>query len=147
MARQPRKLLGDGVFHAIARGVARTVIFCERDDFVCFLGLFEAVLRRFPWKVHAYCLMPNHYHLVTETTQLDLSAGMHRLNGLYAQGFNGRYERSGHLFQNRFGVRKIEGEEHLADVCDYVLDNPVRAGLCDRAEDWPWSGGARSRRR
>jgi REP element-mobilizing transposase RayT len=141
MARQPRKFLGDGFFHAIARGVGKMVIFRERDDYVCFVGLLEAVLRRFPWKVYAYCLMPNHYHLVTETSRLDLSNGMHRLNGLYAQGFNTRYERPGHVFQNRFGARVIEGDDHLEGVSAYVLGNPVRAGLCERAEDWPWSGG------
>ena len=143
MARQPRKLVGDGVFHAIARGVGRMVIFRERDDYACFLGLLAAVLRRFPWKVYAYCLMPNHYHLVIETSQPDLSAGMHRLNGLYAQGFNHRYERPGHVFQNRFSARLVEGGDcDLRAVCKYVMNNPVRAGLCERAGDWPWSGGA-----
>jgi putative transposase len=64
---------------------------------------------------------------------------MHRLNGLYAQGFNNRYERSGHLFQNRFGARLIDDDRKLENVCAYVLDNPVRAGLTATAEGWPWS--------
>jgi REP element-mobilizing transposase RayT len=119
--------------------VARSLIYRENGDFAMFVRLLATVVRRFRWKQHAFCLMPNHYHLVVESSQGDLSNGMHRLNGLYAQGFNDRYERVGHLFQNRFGARLIEGDHHLATVCAYVLDNPVRAGLSPTAEDWPWS--------
>lgn len=139
MPRQPRHLLGDGIFHVTARGVARALIFLEHDDFRTFVRLFAGVVERFRWQSHAFCLMPNHYHLVIETSRGQLSDGMHRLNGLYAQGFNDRYERVGHLFQNRFGARRINDDCHLATVCAYVLDNPVRAGLSATAEDWPWS--------
>ena len=76
-----------------------------------------------------------------EAARDDLSEGMQRLNGVYAQSFNGCYGRVGHLFQNRFGVRLVESERGLAGTCRYVFDNPVRAGLCDQPEDWPWSGG------
>jgi putative transposase len=139
MPRQPRNLLGDGIFHVTARGVARMVVYRDLDDFGRFVRLLAAVVPRFRWRRHAYCLMPNHYHLVVESTRPDLSDGMHRLNGLYAQGFNDRYERSGHVFQNRFGARLIEDERRLGNVCAYVLDNPVRAGLAATAEVWPWS--------
>jgi putative transposase len=142
MPRQPRHLLGDGIFHVTARGVARAVIFRERDDFARFVALLASVVRRFRWRRHAYCLMPNHYHLVVETTQPQLSEGMHRLNFLYAQGFNDRYERDGHLFQNRFGARLIAEERYLARACAYVEENPVRAGLSPTAESWPWSSAA-----
>jgi putative transposase len=139
MPRQPRSLLGDGIFHVTARGVARMVIYRDLDDFSQFVHLLASVVPRFCWRRHAFCLMPNHYHLVVESTRRNLSDGLHRLNGLYAQGFNHRYERSGHVFQNRFGARLIEGERQLGNVCAYVLDNPVRAGLTATAEDWPWS--------
>jgi putative transposase len=123
-----------------ARGVARSLLFRERLDYAMFVRLLASVVDRFRWRCHAYCLMPNHYHLVVRALRVDLSRGMHRLNFLYAQGFNHRYERTGHLFQNRFGARLIESEEYLADACTYVRMNPVRAGLCVEAEDWPWSG-------
>lgn len=139
MPRQPRSLLGDGAYHVVSRGVARSVIYPEADDFAMFIRLLGTVIRLFRWTHHAFCLMPNHYHLVFESSRVDLSNGMHRLNFLYAQGFNHRYERVGHLFQNRFGVRMVEGDHHLANVCAYVLDNPVRAGLTATAEEWPWS--------
>ncbi len=84
--------------------------------------------------------MGNHYHVVVETTRLRLSRGMQRLNGRYAEAFNKKYERTGHLFGGRFTVRLIEDERRLARVCGYVLANPVRAGLCESPADWwPWS--------
>ena len=74
-----------------------------------------------------------------ETTRENLSAGLKQLNGRYARRFNKRHERFGHVFAERFSARLIESEAYLYDACAYVLVNPVRAGLCDRVEDWPWS--------
>lgn len=84
--------------------------------------------------------MPNHYHLVVATHRDLLSQGVHRLNGVYAQAFNFRHGRSGHLFGDRFAAFAIRDEEHLQSACEYVLQNPVRAGLCENAADWPWIG-------
>ena len=123
-----------------ARGVARSDVFLDEADYGEFLRLFAEATTRFAWKVSAFCLMPNHYHLVLTAPLTQLSAGMHRLNGLYAQGFNKRYDRPGHLFQNRFDARLVEGDRHLQAVCRYVVDNPVRARLCRRGESWPWCG-------
>jgi REP-associated tyrosine transposase len=97
------------------------------------------VSHRFTWRVLAYCLMPTHYHVVLEASTANLSRGMHRLNGLYASAFNERHERTGALFQGRFHVRVIETDDHLERLGLYVPDNPVRAGYCDKGEDWPWS--------
>lgn len=117
-------------------------LFRDAGEFGGFVRLLESVIVRFEWHCHAYCLMPNHYHLVVGTPRVKLSRGMHRLNFLFAQGFNDRYERVGHVFQNRFGARLIEDESYLSEACAYVRENPVRAGLCATVEDWPWSGGA-----
>jgi REP element-mobilizing transposase RayT len=122
-----------------SRGVARTPIYRDSEDYRLFLVLLRIVVERWSWAFHVLCLMPNHLHLVVETTGPRLSAGMHYANGVYANTFNGRYERSGHLFGDRFHTRLIESEEHLLTACRYVLNNPVRAGLCKRASDWPWS--------
>jgi REP element-mobilizing transposase RayT len=89
--------------------------------------------------MHTLCLMANHYHLVVETEQWLLSLGMQRLNGRHAERFNARFKRSGHLWGDRFWVRLVQDEEHLVSVCEYVLNNPVRAGLVTNARDWPWS--------
>jgi len=83
--------------------------------------------------------MGNHYHLVVETGLARLSRALHRLNGVYAASFNDRYARAGHLFGDRFSGRVIEDEAHLRATCDYVAANPVRAGLCATAAEWPWS--------
>jgi len=85
------------------------------------------------------CLMTNHFHLVLETVRPLLSAGMQRLNGRYAGWFNRKYGRTGHLFGDRFGARVVESDSYLAEVCTYVINNPVRAGLCAHPADWPWS--------
>jgi putative transposase len=139
MARQPRRRMLDGIYHVTSRGVARSAIYLDDDDHRLFLVLLRAAVDRWDWVFHVLCLMPNHFHLVVETTGPRLSAGMHRVNGVYAESFNAKYERSGHLFGDRFHTRFIESETHLAAVCRYVLDNPVRAGLCKTASDWRWS--------
>lgn len=148
MARAPRSLLPDGIYHITTRGVARGPIYLDDDDRLFFLRLLADVRARSSWDFYALCLMDNHYHLVFESTQPLLSNGMQRLNGRYADAFNQKYMRSGHLFGTRFGARMIEDETYLADVCRYVVDNPVRAGLCLDAGEWPWSrsrfGAARS---
>ena len=83
--------------------------------------------------------MTTHYHIVVETELWRLSDGMHRLNGTYALTFNRRHRRSGHLFGERFAAWLARDEHHLQQTCEYVLQNPVRAGLCARAGDWPWA--------
>lgn len=140
MARIPRRLLPDGVYHVTTRGVDRCPIYGDDADRVDFLSLLAGVVHRFDWDCHALCLMGNHYHVVVETPVSLLSLGMHRLNGPYAEGFNAKYGRTGHLFGDRFVSRVIGDEEDLVGVCRYVVLNPVRAGLCERPADWPWSG-------
>jgi REP element-mobilizing transposase RayT len=140
MPRLPRGALPDGVYHVTSRGAGRADIFLDDLDRFAFMHLLRRTAGRFSWNCHAYCLMTNHYHLVVETRTHLLSAGMHRLNGIYAQQLNARQERTGHVFESRFRSRLVEREAHLANTCRYVMDNPVRAGICARAEDWPWSG-------
>jgi putative transposase len=139
MARPRRSDLPDGVFHITARGVAGTAVFRDDEDRLRFLRLLGKTVERHDWMCHAFCLMGTHYHLVVQATRDDVSAGIQWLNGTYAQSFNRRHERWGHLFGARFGSWVIDRDEHLASTCLYVLQNPVRAGLCRHAEDWPWS--------
>ena len=89
--------------------------------------------------MHAYCLMSNHYHLLIETPEPNIAIGMQWLNSTYAHRFNEKYERIGHLFQRRYADGIILTDEHLHEVIRYIPLNPVRAGLCKRPEDWPWS--------
>ena len=139
MARPLRTDLPDGYFHVTTRGVDGCAIFRDDSDRRGFLRLLSETVDRHGWRSYAFCLMTNHYHLVVATLRAHLSDGLHRLNGVYAQAFNRRHKRTGHLFGDRFSARVIDREEHLAAACEYVLQNPVRAGLCERAEEWPWS--------
>jgi REP element-mobilizing transposase RayT len=131
-----------GVYHVTARGVERRAIFADDDDRRLFVALIELASRRFRWHLIAYCLLTNHVHLLIDSERGELSKGVHLLTGRYAQSFNARYERTGHLFQGRFHARAVEDDEYLERVCDYVLDNAVRAGLCRERNQWPWLGGA-----
>ena len=124
-----------------ARGVARQSIAADDHDRRAFVALLNGARRQNSWQLLAYCLMPNHFHLVVLSALERLSRGMHFLNSRYAQRYNTRHDRAGHLFQGRFGARTVDGEEHFSTVCEYVLDNPVRAGLCATPADWPWLGG------
>jgi len=92
----------DAIYHVTTRGVARMPIVADDADRERWSSLLRRCTARFRWKVHAHCLMTNHFHLVVEATLDDLSLGMHRLNGVYAQRFNERHDRVGHLFQERF---------------------------------------------
>jgi REP element-mobilizing transposase RayT len=139
MARQLRTLLPDGTYHVMGRGTGPSPIFGEDDDRTRFLRLLERVTRRCDWSFHALCLMETHYHLVFTSTREQLSRGMHALNGLYARRFNEKYGRWGHLFGDRFACRVVKDDRYLATLCRYVVLNPVRVGLCERAQDWPWS--------
>jgi putative transposase len=140
MPRVPRTSLPDGFFHAFARGVDRsTPLFRDRKDRNSFLRLLRTAVEPFEWTFHAFCVMSTHYHLVLETSQPQLSRGLQWVNGAYAREFNRRHERFGHVFGGRFDARSIDSEEYLYDACVYVIENPVRAGLCKTADQWPWS--------
>jgi putative transposase len=139
MPRVLRTTLDDGFFHITARGVNKTDIYFDAEDRRTFVAIFGAAVRRHFWDLHTVCLMTNHYHLVIESTVGHMSRGMQWLNGAYGQIFNKRWDRSGHLFGGRFYSKPIEGEEQLVETCRYVIWNPVRAGLCEKPEDWPWS--------
>jgi REP element-mobilizing transposase RayT len=122
-----------------SHGIGDAPIFVADVDRVDFLHLLSMAADQFHWKVHAYCLMGTHYHLVVETTTPDLSEGMQHLNGRYAQLFNHRHRRRGHVFEGRFSSWAVRDEPHYAATCEYVHQNPVRAGVCSTAATWPWS--------
>jgi len=103
------------------------------------LWVVSEVVERYRWVVHAYCLMSNHYHLLIETPQANLSAGMRQVNGVYTQRFNRRYKREGYLFQGRYKACLVEKEAYLLELSRYIVLNPVRAGMVGRLEEWPWS--------
>jgi len=139
MARPLRIEFPGALYHVTSRGNAREPIFLEDSDRQVFLHRLGQVVESHLWLCHAYCLMTNHYHLLVETPEANLSRGMRRLNGRYSQCFNRRHERVGHVMQGRFTGILVERESHLLELARYVVLNPVRAGMVAAAEDYPWS--------
>ncbi len=139
MTRPLRLEFEGALYHVTSRGNARKNIFLDDADRRHFLGILAEVVDRFGWICHAYCLMTNHYHLLIETPDANLSRGMHLLNGVYTQWFNHRHDRVGHLLQGRFKAILIEKESHLLEVARYIVLNPVRAKVVRSARDWRWS--------
>jgi REP-associated tyrosine transposase len=139
MPRIRRSDLPDGLFHVTARGCHGQRVFQDDDDRRLLLSLLALVVGRHAWDCHAFCLMGTHYHLVVDTTTKNLSAGMQYLNGEYADGFNRRHDRAGHVFGARFASWVIRDEMHYERTLEYVLANPVRARLVEDWTEWPWS--------
>jgi putative transposase len=132
------------IFHVTSRGNAKEAIFRDDLDYLSFLRMFTPAIAQFNWSCYAFCLMPNHYHLLLETPDPNISSGMHLLNGRYARRFNVRHDRVGHVFGGRYHAEPIVRDEHLLEVCRYIALNPVRAGLCNDPDAWPWSSYNRS---
>ncbi len=117
----------------------RSPIYTDEIDYVRFRELLALVSREVGWICHAFCQMPNHYHLVLETPEPNLSEGMHRLNWRYATWFNRRHCFTGHLFERRFYSDLVESNARFLELARYVLLNPVRAGLCSHPKEWRFS--------
>lgn len=139
MARPIRIEVEGGLYHVTSRGNARQKIYSGREDYEIFLQVLSDVVDRYGWIVHAYCLMTNHYHLLVETPQANLSAGMRQLNGVFTQKINLRYQRPGHLFQGRYKAFFVEKDSYLLELSRYIVLNPVRAGMVSSPDKWPWS--------
>jgi putative transposase len=142
MARQPRAEYPGAMHHVMSRGNDGIPIFRDDDDRQFFIDLLAIEIVRSGWILHDYTLLDNHFHLKIETPECTLSTGMHRLLGRYAQRFNKRHGRRGHLFQERFKNVLVEEECYGVELARYLALNPVRAGIVARPEDWPWSSYA-----
>lgn len=142
MARPLRIEYPAAVYHVSSRGNARRAIFKDERDRGLFLTRLARINERYHWLCHAYCLMINHYHLVVETPEGNLSRGMRQLNGVYTQNYNRRHRRAGHVLQGRYKAILIQKESHLLEVCRYVVLNAVRAKAVERPEQWQWSSYA-----
>jgi putative transposase len=137
--RKPRQEVEGAVYHVYARGNGKQWIFLDDQDRQTYLFLLRQEIKRRKWRCLAYCLMNNHVHLLIETPEANLGRGIQRLHGAYAQIFNERHGRVGHLFQGRYGAVRIESDEQLVTTLAYIAANPVRSGLCADPADWPWS--------
>ena len=139
MARQLRLEFPGAIYHVTSRGNAQSPIFIDDEDRVLFQTCLGEVVARYSWLCHAYCLMDNHYHLLIETPDGNLSLGMRQLNGVYTQRFNRRHGRVGHVFQGRFKAIVVDRDSYLLELCRYVVLNPIRAGMVEQIEHYAWS--------
>jgi len=139
MSRPIRIEFPDALYHVTARGDRREDIFEDDQDRQTFLATLEQVITRFNWTCYAWCLMGNHYHLLIQTPDGNLSKGMRQLNGVYTQASNRRHLRVGHLFQGRFKAILVDSDAYLLELARYVVLNPVRAGMVKKPADWAWS--------
>jgi len=139
MSRQLRIELAGGVYHVTSRGDRSEPIYLDDVDRRLWLTLFAEVCERFNWRCHGWCQMTNHYHIVLETAEGNLSLGMRHLNGVYTQRHNRRHGRVGHVFQGRYKSILVERDAYLLELSRYVILNPVRAGIVSDVGDWAWS--------
>ena len=139
MARPLRIEFPGAIYHVTSRGNARAPIYLDNEDREEFLAVLGDVVARFNWMCHAYCLMDNHYHLLVETIDGNLSQGMRQVNGVYTQRFNRSHNRVGHIFQGRYKSILVERENYLLELCRYVVLNPVRAGVTEVPGRYRWS--------
>jgi len=139
MARPLRLEYKGALYHVTSRGDRREDIFEDDEDRLRWLDNLAKVCSRFNWRIHAYCLMDNHYHIAIETAEANLSKGMRQLNGVYTQYFNRRHDRVGHVFQGRYKAILIDKEAYLLELARYVVLNPIRARMVKNINSWPWS--------
>jgi putative transposase len=139
MSRPLREDYPGLIQHAYARGNRRQEIFRDEEDYRLYLALLAGIVRAKKWRLLAYCLMPNHVHLLIETPEGNLARGMQHLHGIYARIFNDRHGLAGHLFQGRYGSKVVRDDIQFIAVVRYIALNPLDAQLCDAPDSWPWN--------
>ena len=148
MARQIRKKSGTGVYHVMLRGINRQDIFEDDGDYLQMTSILRAQSERYDEKgirlppfctFYAYCLMSNHLHLLIQEREDNISDIVKRIGVTYAHYFNKKYERNGHLFQDRFRSEPVDDIEYFVTLLRYIHQNPLKAGIIENINDYPWS--------
>jgi putative transposase len=137
MSRPIRLEFPDALYHITSRGDRREDIYDDDADREAFLKIFSKVIEQNNW--YSYCLMSNHYHLLVQTPDANLSKGMRQLNGIYTQYYNRRHGLTGHLFQGRYKSILVDQDAYLLELSRYIVLNPVKAGMVKSVEKWVWS--------
>ena len=139
MSRPLRIEFPGAVYHVMNRGLNRNSIFLENKDYELFGETLGQACRLFNVELYAYCLMPNHYHLLVSTPLGNISRFMRHLNGVYTQRFNRKYQCDGPLFRGRFKSILVQEDSYLLQVVRYIHKNPVKAKIVDRLNRFKWS--------
>jgi len=139
MSRPLRLEFQDALYHVTSRGDRGENIYEDDTDRFAFLNVFASVIEQFNWSCFAYCLMDNHYHLLVQTPDANLSKGMRQLNGVFTQAYNRRHNKTGHLFQGRYKAILVDEDAYLLELSRYLVLNPVKARMVMQAGNWKWS--------
>lgn len=143
MPIRPRVLIDQAAYHIVIRGNQRQKAFKHDDDYSKYLKLLKKYKNRYKAKIYAYCLMTNHIHLLIDPEdKYTLNKIMHGISMSYAKYFNYKYRKCGHLWQNRYKNYVIQKDQYLINCATYIEMNPVKANMCQRPEDYPWSSYA-----
>lgn len=139
MARPLRIEYEGALHHVMNRGNASQSIFESPDDYRMFIDILVESIKLWEINIHAFSLLPNHYHLLIETPRANLSRAMRHINGVYTQRFNRNKRSDGHLFRGRYKAILVDEEAYLVELIRYIHNNPVRAGLVTQPEKHPWT--------
>jgi REP element-mobilizing transposase RayT len=139
MARPLRIEYEGAWYHVMNRGRRAEKIFFEKQDYLMFIELLEEALQMWNIRIAAYCLMPNHYHILVQTPDGNIARSMRHINGVYTQRFNRKHDWDGPLFRGRYKSILVSADSHLLQLVRYIHRNPQKAGLADNLDDYPWS--------
>lgn len=139
MARVARKISKTNVYHIILRGVNHRVIFEDDSDYELFLYILDFYKDTCMYEIFAYCLMSNHIHLLMKFPENNLSESMKKIEDKFVWWYNKKYNRCGHLFQDRFKSEPVECDRYLMTVFRYIHQNPIKAGIVQNVCEYNWS--------
>lgn len=139
MPRKARKKSNSGIYHIILRGINRQQIFEDSEDYNKFLRILEECKAISEFEIFAYCLMSNHIHLLLKEVKEPIEQIMKRITTRFVYWYNIKYQRSGHLFQDRFKSEPVENDEYFLTVIRYIHQNPIKAGICKKPQDYTFS--------
>ena len=140
MPRLPRIYIQTKFFHIMVQGINKDFIFDEEQDIKYYIKLIYELKDDYNIEIVAYCIMNNHAHILIKTEDIkELSKYMQRINIKYSMYYNKKYNRIGYVFRDRYKAQGIYTEEHLYNCIKYIFDNPVKAGMCSRPEEYPYS--------
>jgi putative transposase len=139
MSRPLRIHYPDAWYHVMNRGRRREKVFKGKKDYDTFTDLLKELVEDYKVRVAAYCLMPNHYHLLVQTPEANISRAMRHLNGVYTQRFNKMNHGDGQLFRGRFKSILVDADTYLLELVRYIHRNPLESGIVDTINEYPWS--------
>jgi len=142
MPRVARKKSESNIYHIMLRGINRQQVFIDDEDYQRFLDVLEVCREISGFRLHAYCLMRNHIHMLLQTIEEPLEQVMKRIGTRYVVWYNNKYSRTGHLFQDRYKSEPVEDDVYFLTALRYILNNPVKAGICEKPEEYPYSSAS-----